>query len=103
MELLIFLLKFGVFCFMFLWGIQIILRKSYIENYIYIIEADEILENKLRNTYPPFDGFITTLISCMIPILNIFYIGYYLIIGLTKDKDKLYYLREAMRGIKNER
>lgn len=103
MEFLIYLLKFGVFCFMFLWGAQIILRDSYIDNYIYIVEPDEFLERELRDAHTPFDGFIPTLISCMVPIFNILYVSYYLIIGLTKDEDMLYHLRETMRDIKNER
>lgn len=103
MNLLILLLKSGVFCFMFLWGAQIILRDNYVENYIYIIEPDEALEQKLRKTHTPFDGFIPTLISCMVPIFNILYVSYYLIIGLTNDEDKLYELREIMRELKNER
>lgn len=103
MGLLTFLLKCGIFCFMFLWGAQIILRNNYVENYIYITEPDEALEQRLRNAHTPFDGFIPTLISCMIPIFNILYVSYYLIIGLTKDEDMLYHLRENMRDIKNER
>ena len=103
MGLLTFFLKSGLFCFMFLWGVQIILRNSYVENYIYITEPDEVLEQKLRNTHIPFDGFILTLISCMIPIFNILYVSYYLIIGLTNDEGKLYDLREIMRELKNER
>ena len=103
MEVFIFLLKIGISCFIFLIGSQIILRKSYIENYIYIMEPDQELEEKFRNTFPPFDGFIVTLLSCMVPIFNIIYISYYLIIGLTTDEDKLYELRETMRDIKNGR
>lgn len=103
MEFLIYLLKSGVFCFMFLWGAQIILKDSYIDNYIYIVEPDEFLERKLRDAHTPFDGFIPTLISCMIPIFNILYVSYYLIIGLTNDEDKLYELRKMMRELKNER
>ena len=103
MDLLTFILKSGVFCFIFLWGAQIILRNSYVENYIYITEPDEALEQKLRNAHAPFDGFIPTLISCMVPIFNILYVSYYLIIGLTNDEDKLYDLRKMMRELKNER
>lgn len=103
MGLLIFLLKCGFFCFLFLLGIQKILRDTYIENYIYIMEPDEVLEQKLRNTHVPFDGFILTFFSCMVPILNVLYISYYLIIGLTTDTNNLYELRKTMRDLKNER
>lgn len=103
MGLLTFLLKSGIFCFVFLCGSQVILRDSYIENYIYIVEPDEFLEYMLRNSSIPFDGFIPTLISCTIPIFNILYISYYLIIGLINDEDKLYHLRESMRELKNDR
>lgn len=103
MNLLIFILKCGAFCFLFLLGIQIILRDTYIKNYIYIMEPDDFLKQKLINTHIPFDGLITTLISCMVPIFNILYISYYLIIGLTKDEDSLYDLREKMRDLKNGR
>ena len=103
MSLFKLILESGIFCFVFLWGAQIILRDKYIDNYIYIIEPDEILEIKLRNSSTPFDGIIATFISCMIPIFNILYISYYLIIGLTNDKDRLFELRETMREIKNER
>jgi hypothetical protein len=80
-------------------GIQIILRDTYVENYIYIMEPDFILEQKLRKAHIPFDGFIPTLISCLVPIFNIFYISYYLIIGLTTDKNTLYKLKQEMRKL----
>jgi hypothetical protein len=85
---------------MFLWGAQIVLREKYIKNYIYVTEPNELLIEILENSSTPFDGFFQTLIACMVPIFNLIYISYYLIIALTKDEEKLNHLRESMRDIK---
>ena len=104
MGLLSFFFKMGIFCFIFLLGVQIILKDTYIENYIYIIEPDFALEQKLRKAHIPFDGLISTFIACMVPVFNILYITYYLIIGLTTDKNTLYELKQEMRDfLKNDK
>lgn len=101
--MLMHIVNFGIWCFIFLVGAQFILRKTYVKNYIYIMEPNKETEILLRNTLPPFDGILPTLITCMIPVLNIIMIAYYLVLGLTTDEEKLYELRQSMRELKNER
>lgn len=57
----------------------------------------------MKNSRVPFDGVIVTFVSCMIPIFNILYVIYYLLIGLTTDEDKLIELRRIMRDMKDGR
>lgn len=97
------ILKFGLVCFVFLWGAQIILKEDFIENYIYVYEPEECELEVIKNWTPLFDGFFQTFFSCLIPVFNVIYIAYFLIMGLTKNEEKLFELREIMRELKNER
>lgn len=100
MILLKLFLAQGIFCFMFLWGAQIILREKFLTNFVFICDLNELEEQIARDKVPPFDGFFRTLFLCLVPIFNWIYTSYYLIIALTKDEARLYYMREIMREAK---
>jgi hypothetical protein len=97
MTLLKIFLAQGIFCFMFLWGAEIILREKFITNFIFICDLDELEEQIARDMTPPFDGFFRTFVLCLIPVFNWTYAGFYLFIALTKDEERLCYMRETMR------
>lgn len=92
------LLLFGFCVFCMLIALQFIFKDEYVKHFLYILEPDMLTTLYVKASPPPFDGWITTFVCCMIPLYNLCYLLYYYILIFSDNLDEI---KSVVEHLKN--
>jgi len=82
-------------------GIQIVFKKRLFANWFYVNDLTRQQIEDKSDIYPPLDGWLTTFITCLIPIFNLGYL-FFIIAVVFASEGFLFQLREIIRDLKRD-